>query len=71
MAERWGKMSEYEVVGTIPTGKHIIRSSWITPHHFIFQELISVILSPPITPNKFWRFNKRNFQEIYTTLSCP
>ena len=34
-----------------------IRTSWITPHHFIFQEFISVIISPPITPNKFWRFN--------------
>ena len=30
---------------------------------FIFQELFSVIISPPITPNKFWGFNKRNSQE--------
>ena len=48
-----------------------IRTSWITPHHFIFRDLISVIISPPITQNKFWGFNKRNSQENYTTLSCP
>ena len=48
-----------------------IRTSWITPHQFILQDLISVITSSPITPSKFWRFNKRNSQEIYTTLSCP
>ena len=40
-----------------------IRTYWITPHHFIFQELFRVIISPPITPNKFWGFNKRNSQE--------
>ena len=39
-----------------------IRTSWITPHHCIFQELISVIVSPPITPNIFWGFNKRTSQ---------
>ena len=48
-----------------------IRTSWITPHHLTFQELISVIISPPITPNKFWGFNKRNNQENYTTPACP
>ena len=42
---------------------YTIRTSWITPHHFIFRELISVIITPPITPNNFWRFNKRNSQE--------
>ena len=31
--------------------------------HLIFRELISVIITPPITPNDFWGFNKRNFQE--------
>ena len=45
-----------------------IRTSWITPHHSFFQELICVIISPPITPNQFWGFNKRNSQEYYTTL---
>ena len=30
---------------------------------FYFQELISVIITPPITPNHFWGFNKRNSQE--------
>ena len=29
----------------------------------IFQELISVIISPPITPNKFWGFHKCNSQK--------
>ena len=29
----------------------------------IFRELISVIVTPPITPNNFWGFNKRNSQE--------
>ena len=48
-----------------------IRTSWISPHHFIFQEFISVIISPTITPNKFWGFNKRNSQESYATLACP
>ena len=37
----------------------------------IFQELMSVIISPPITPNKFWGFNKRNSQEKLHHLSCP
>ena len=27
-----------------------IRTAWITPHHLIFRELISVIITPPITP---------------------
>ena len=40
-----------------------IRTSWITLHHFIFQESLSVIATPPITPNRFWGFNKRNSQE--------
>ena len=51
----------------IPT----IQTSWITPHHFILRELISAIISPPVTPNNFWGFSKRNSQENYTTLSCP
>ena len=38
---------------------------------YFFQELVSVIISPPITPNKFWGFNKRNSQENYTTLAYP
>ena len=42
---------------------HTIWTSWITPHHFIFRELISVVITPPITPNYFWGFNKRNSQE--------
>ena len=47
-----------------PLHTYTIRTSWITLHHFILQELIiSVIISPPITPNKFWGFNKRNSQE--------
>ena len=40
-----------------------IRTSWITPHHFIRRELSSVIITYPITPNNFWRFNKCNSQE--------
>ena len=44
--------------------KSTIRTSRITPHHFfIFQELVSVIISPSSTPNKFWGLNKRNSQE--------
>ena len=48
-------------------------SNFLDLHHTIllFQELISVIISPPITPNKFWGFNKRNSQENDTTLACP
>ena len=38
-------------------------STSATPYIQFFQELISVIVSPPITPNKFWGFNKRNSQE--------
>ena len=30
------------------------------------QELISVIITLPITPNKFWGLNKRNSQEKIT-----
>ena len=33
-----------------------IRTSWITPHHFIYRSLIIVIISPPITPNIFRGF---------------
>ena len=43
--------------------EHTIRTSWITPHHFIVRELISVIIATPITPNNVWGFNKRNAQE--------
>ena len=32
---------------------------------------MNVIISPPITPNKFWGFKKRNSQDNDTTLSCP
>ena len=53
------------------SGQITIRTSWITLHHFTFQELIGVIISPPITPNKFWGFNKHNSQDNYITLSCP
>ena len=42
-------------------GYHSNFLDYTTP--FCFQELISVIISPPITPNKFWGFNKRNSQE--------
>ena len=38
---------------------------------FIFQQSNSVIISPPVTRNKFWGFSKCNSQENYTTLSCP
>ena len=31
--------------------KIAIRIAWVTLHHFIFQELMSVIISLPITPN--------------------
>ena len=48
--------------------EHTIRTSWITLHRFIFQELISVIITPPITPNNFWRFSKRNSLEILPLL---
>ena len=44
---------------------------------FYCQELISVMISPPITPNKFWGFNKcnsqeelRNFPEISEDFLC-
>ena len=40
-----------------------IRTSWIALHHLNFWELIGVMLTPPITPNIFWRFNQRNAQE--------
>ena len=48
-----------------------IRTSWITLHHFIFRELNCVIISLPITPNKFWGFNKRNSQENLHHPVCP
>ena len=48
-----------------------IRTSWITPHHFIFQELISVIISLPITPNNFWGFKKRNSQKLTPPCLVP
>ena len=38
---------------------------------FMFEELISVIFTPPITPNKFWGFTECNTQENVPTLSCP
>ena len=38
---------------------------------FYFQELIGVIISPPITPNKFWGFNKRNSLEKIYHLVLP
>ena len=41
-----------------------IRTSWITLPDSVLGELISVISTPPITPNILWGFNKRNFQEI-------
>ena len=50
--------------------KRALTTSWIALHHFIFRELISVIITPPITPNNFWGFNKRNSQEK-CTLWCP
>ena len=34
-----------------------IQISCITLAHLIFQELISVIITPPLTPNYFWGFN--------------
>ena len=40
-----------------------IRTSWITISHFAFQELLGVITTPPITPNKSWRLDKRNSLE--------
>ena len=48
-----------------------IRTSWITPHHFIFRELISVLITPPITPNNYWGFSKRYFQEKLNLLVLP
>ena len=46
--------------------------SRITLPHFIFEELLSVKITPPITPNSFWGvyisvISRKN----YTTLSCP
>ena len=38
-----------------------IRTSRITLPH-LFQELMSVSITPPITPNDFWGFNKHNSQ---------
>ena len=29
----------------------------------LFQQLVSVIITPLITPNNFWGFNKRSSQE--------
>ena len=37
----------------------------------IFQGWISVIVSPPITPNKFWGCLLSEIQENCTTLACP
>ena len=48
-----------------------IRTTRITPHHFIFQELISVIISLPITPKKFWDLISAVPRKNYTTLFCP
>ena len=31
--------------------------------NFIFEEMISVIITPPITPDIFWGFDKPNTQE--------
>ena len=45
-----------------------IRTSWITLHHFILRELIRVMITPPITPNNFWGFNKRKSQEKWHPL---
>ena len=38
---------------------------------FIFQQLVSVIVSPPITPNKFCDLISVIPRKNYTTLSCP
>ena len=40
-----------------------ICTSWITLHHFTLREPLSVTITPPITPNIFWGFNKRTSQE--------
>ena len=36
----------------------------------MLRELISVIITPPITPNNVWGISKRNFQEKITP-PCP
>ena len=49
-----------------------IQTSWITPHHFILRELISVIIAPPITPNNFWGLKKPKIDKIdFTSLCYP
>ena len=48
--------------------QNTIRTSGITLHHFIFRQLISVIITPPIPPNNFSGFNKRSSQENCTFL---
>ena len=52
-----------------------IRTSFHFPILFCDSELISVVMSPPTTPNNSWGFNRRNkntnAQENYTTLSFP
>ena len=52
-----------------PKNYHSNFLDYTTP--FYFQELISVIISPPITPNQFWGFNKRNSQEITPPCLVP
>ena len=48
-----------------------VRTSWITLPHYLFGELISVIVTPLITPNNFGGFHKRNLQQKLHLLFLP
>ena len=53
-----------------PHRRDTIRTSWSLDYTspFYFRELISVIITPPITP---WGFNKRNSQEKIAPCVVP
>ena len=52
-------------------GEDTIQTSRTALPHIIFPQLINVIITPPITPNNFWGFNKLDCHENHTSLSFP